>query len=153
MCKLTYIELCSVYWSLGSVTMLCDPEKSRNLEWDGKLVACVDYGGTFKGAVIVPFGYYPSIRLRKSGNFHLDRWQSTWNFKRFLPVQSRLLWLLGPGSFLSPQLLLFFVLCVCVWVFFFFFFFFYNFMDSPVPCYFPWFFSVALLKILPVHYS
>ena len=122
MCKLTYIELCSVYWSLGSVTMLCDPEKSRNLEWDGKLVACVDYGGTFKGAVIVPFGYYPSIRLRKSGNFHLDRWQSTWNFKRFLPVQSRLLWLLGPGSFLSPQLLLFFVLCVCVWVFFFFFF-------------------------------
>jgi hypothetical protein len=114
MCKLTYIKLCSVYWSLASLMMLCCPEKSRNLEWNGKLVACVDYGGTLKGAVIFPFGYYPSIRLRKSRNFHLDRWQPTWNFRDFSLHKSRLLRLPDPGLSLFPQLLLFFV---CLFVF------------------------------------
>jgi hypothetical protein len=48
MCKRTYIKLCPVYWSLGSLTMLCDPERSRNFERFGKLAACVDYGGDFE---------------------------------------------------------------------------------------------------------
>ena len=114
-------------------------ERSRNFERDGKLVASVDYRGTLKGAVIVPFGYYPLISLRKSRNFHLDRWQPTWNFKWFLPVKVYIFATTRLWSLLVSSV----AFIVCLFVLFF------NFMDSPVSCYSMRFFTIAFLQFFP----
>jgi len=118
MCKLTYNKLCSVYWSLGSVTMLCDPEKSRNLEWDGKLVACVDYGGALKGRRLFLSGTIQAFAYESHGT-------SIWiggNQPEILSdislYKSRLLSLLGPDlssvAFIFCFLFVFVCVCVCV---------------------------------------
>jgi hypothetical protein len=56
--------------------MLCGPVRSCDIEGDGKMVACVYYGGTLKGAVIVTFGYYPCVRLKPMKN--VTELQSGW---------------------------------------------------------------------------